>query len=78
MTNKQDIADRYAAKNGFDVASLVATKDGWAYYRLGWNNRPRYTGHPCVIKISHTGNVLAVTDIEERYWAVGRAKAPSQ
>lgn len=76
--NKQDIADKYAKRNGFDTAELVAVKDKAAYYLLEWNDRPRYTGHPNVIKISHTGKILVVTDRAERYWAIGQPKEALQ
>ena len=72
--DKQDIADKYAKSNGFDSAELVAVKDGVAYYFLDWKNRPRYTGHPNVIKISHTGKTIVVADRDERYWAIGQPK----
>ena len=72
--NKQDIADRYAKSNKFDTAELVAVKDRMAYYRLDWESRPRYTGHPCVIKISPSGKVQPVTDRDEIYWAIQQPK----
>ena len=78
MTSKQEIADKFAQKNGFQTAVLVATKNGWAYFQMKWEPQPRYTGHPNVIKISRAGKVLVVTDVEEIYWAVGEAKASEQ
>jgi len=76
--NKQDIADKYAKRNGFDTAELVAVRDGVAYYHLDWKVRPRYTGHPNVIKIGTTGRVQVVSNREEKYWAVGQSKEALQ
>ncbi len=71
MNNNQiDIATRFAKRYGFDIAQHCANKGGFSYFRLDFSNRPRYTGHPSVIKISTAGKVLAVTDIDEVYWAV--------
>ena len=72
--NKQDIADRYARRNGFDKAELCAVRDGVAYFHLMWEPRPKYSGHPNVIRISPTGKILVVTDMEEKYWAIGQPK----
>ena len=72
--NKQDLADRYAKDNGFDQAELVAVKDDMAYFHLMWVPRPKYTGHPNVIKISQTGEIIVVKDREEKYWAIGQSK----
>ena len=74
----QEIADRYARCNGFDTAEYVAVKNGFAYFLLKWNPRPKYTGHPNVIKISQTGAIHVLTDREEIYWAVGQPKDSCQ
>lgn len=72
--NKQEIAERYAKNNGFDKAELVAIKEGMTYFQLTWVPHPKYTGHPNIIKISQTGEILIVNDREEKYWAIKQPK----
>lgn len=72
--NKQEIAIEFAGENHFDSVELVATKGDTEYYRLDFKNRPRYTGHPDIIKISESGKVSVVYDVQEIYWSIRQRK----
>lgn len=78
MKNYLNIAKRFADKHGFDIVKTCAERNGFSYFHLDFSGRTRYTGHPHIIKISTTGKVLVVADINEIYWAVKKATTPEQ
>ena len=70
MADYQDIVKQFADKHGLDIVHFCLECDGLRYFHLDFSNRPRYTGHPHIIKISSTGKILVVADVDEIYWAV--------
>ena len=46
----QELAVQYTKQNGCDIVTPVVTKNGCVYYRVDWKDKPRYTGHPHIIK----------------------------
>lgn len=68
--NYQNIAKQFAEKHGFDIVRHCAERNGYSYFQLDFSKKPRYTGHPHVVKISSTGEILVIADVNEIYWAV--------
>ena len=70
MKDYNDIAKQYAAQHGFDIVQpSAAERNGYRYFHLDFTGRPRYTGHPFIIKISPAGKVQQVLNFDEIYWA---------
>lgn len=70
MTDYNDIAKQYAAQHGFDIVQpSAAERNGYKYFHLDFTGRPRYTGHPHIIKINPSGKVQQVLNVDEIYWA---------
>lgn len=69
MKSHQDIAKQYADKHGCNIVQPSAERNGFSYFNIDYTGRPRYTGHPHIIKISPTGKVQRVLDFDEIYWA---------
>lgn len=70
MKDYQDIAKKYAAQHGCNIVQpSAAERNGYKYFHLDYTGRPRYTGHPHIIKISPAGKVQRVLDVDEIYWA---------
>lgn len=70
MKDYNEIAKQYADEQGCDIVQPTsAEQNGYRYFYLNRTVRPRYMGHPHIIKISPTGKVQRVLDIEELYWA---------
>lgn len=63
-----------ARNNGFDKVTFCTESNGYKYYRFNSSNRPRYTGHPIVIKLKLNGTIEQVLDIDEIYWATDFTK----
>ena len=78
MKDYNDIAKRYAEKNGYGVVRPSTERIGYRYFHVDYTERPRYLGHPHIIKISPAGKVLRVLNVDEIYWAVKQAKEPLQ
>ena len=68
--DKDAIARQYAATIGKQIAEFCVTKGEYSYYRIDYAVRPRYLGHPHIIKIDNNGEVIRVYDLEEIYWAL--------
>lgn len=70
MKDYQDIAKHYADKQGCDIVQPTsAERNGYRYFYLDRSDRPRYTGHPYIIKISPAGKVQQVLNTDDMYWA---------
>ena len=70
MIDYQGIAKKYADKHGCNIVQpSSAERNGYRYFHLDYTGRPRYTGHPHIIKISPAGKVQRVLDVDEIYWA---------
>ncbi len=69
MTDYNDIAKQYAERNGYGIVRPSAERNGYRYFHLDFTGRPRYTGHPFIIKISPAGKVQQVLNFDEIYWA---------
>ena len=69
MKDYQKIAKQYAEQHGCDIVQPSAERGGYRYFHLDFTGRPRYTGHPHIIKISPTGKVQRVLNVDEIYWA---------
>lgn len=69
MKDYQDIAKQYAGKHGCDIVQPSAERNGYRYFHIDYTGRPRYTGHPHIIKISPARKVQRVLDFDEIYWA---------
>ena len=70
MVDFQKIAKQYADKQGYDIVqSTSAVRSEYRYFYLNRTVRPRYMGHPHIIKISPTGKVQRVLNVDEIYWA---------
>jgi hypothetical protein len=74
MLDYISIAKEYAEELGCDIIKPSAVKGGYHYFYLNRTVRPRYLGHPHVIKISPSGKVQRVLDFEEIYWAYKKAR----
>lgn len=73
MKDYQDIAKQYAQQHGCDIVQpTTAVRNGYRYFRLDFTGRPRYTGHPHIIKISPSGKVQRVLNVDEIYWAYSK------
>jgi hypothetical protein len=73
MKDYQKIAKEYADEQGCDIVQPTsAERNGYRYFYLTKTVRPRYLGHPHIIRISPTGNVQRVLDVDEIYWAFSR------
>lgn len=72
MKDYQDIAKKYAEEHGCNILQPAAERNGYRYFHLDYTGRPRYTGHPHIIKISPAGKVQRVLDVDEIYWAYKR------
>ena len=70
MKDYRNMAKQFADEHGFDIVRPCTEHSGYSYFQLDFSNRPRYTGHPHIIKISSTGKILVVADVDEIYWAV--------
>ena len=63
----------YADEHGCDIVQPTsAERNGYMYFYLNRTIRPRYMGHPHIIKISLSGKVQRVFDVDEIYWAFNR------
>lgn len=69
--DKEVIAEQYAKSVGKQVVEFCVNSDKYSYYRIDYSVRPRYIGHPHVIKIDNKGGIVRVKDLEEMYWALG-------
>ena len=64
-----DALRKYATENHCDIVKPSIESKGYMYFYLNMTVRPRYLGHPHIIKISQTGKVHRVLDVDEIYWA---------
>lgn len=66
------IAKRYAERTNHHVALFCVAHKGFHYFwiRYSEDDWPRYTGHPLIIKISTSGRISLVTDLDVINWAV--------
>lgn len=71
-----EIIKKYARENKFDVIYPSMELNGYAYFRLDYQHKPKYTGHPIIVKINNSRNVVGVRDLEEAYIAANKVKAP--
>lgn len=69
MIDYQNIAKKYAEQHGCDIVQPSAERNGYCYFHLDYTGRPRYTGHPHIVKIGRAGKVQRVLDFDEIYWA---------
>ena len=70
MIDYQKIAKQYADKQGYDIVQPTsAERNGYRYFYLTQAVRPRYLGHPHIVKISPSGKVQRVLNVDEIYWA---------
>lgn len=69
MKNYNDIAKQYAERNGYSIVRPSAERSGYRYFQVDYADRPRYLGHPHIIKISSAGKVQRVLNVDEIYWA---------
>jgi hypothetical protein len=69
MVDYQKIAKQYANQGCDIVQPTSAERNGYRYFYLDRSDRPRYTGHPYIIKISPVGKVQQVLDLDNIYWA---------
>ena len=76
MKDYNDIAKQYAERNGYGIVRPSAERNGYRYFHIDYTDRPRYLGHPHIIKISPAGKVQRVLNVDEIYWAVKQAKEP--
>ncbi len=76
MKDYNDIAKQYSEKHGYDVIRPSAERNRYRYFHVDYSVRPRYLGHPHIIKISSTGKIKRVFNVDEIYWAVKQAKEP--
>ena len=76
MIDYNEIAKQYARRNGYGIVRPSAERNGYRYFHIDYIDRPRYLGHPHIIKLSPAGNVKWVLDVDEIYWAVKRAREP--
>ena len=58
MKDYQNIAKQFADKHGFDIVRPCAEHNGYSYFHLDFSKRPRYTGHPHVVKSAPQGKLL--------------------
>ena len=65
--DKDAIARQYAITKGKEIVELCVIKGEYSYYRIDYAIRPRYLGHPHIIKIDNNGEVIRVLDLEEIY-----------
>ncbi len=65
---------RYATHHEYDIISEPLEINGGVYYHLNKSIRPRYLGHPCVVKINKSGRVVRVRNTNEIYRAVALIK----
>ena len=73
MKDYQKIAKEYADKQGCDIVQPTsAERNGYRYFYLDRSVRPRYTGNPYIIKISPSGKVQQVLNLDDIYWAYNR------
>ena len=70
MADYQDIVKQFADKHGFAIVHFCLEYDGLRYFHLDFSNRPRYTGHPHIVKVNDIGELIVVTDINEIYWVM--------
>lgn len=78
MKRLNDIAMQNAKELGYDIVYPAGERDGYHYYRFDYANRPKYLGHPYVIRISSLGDIERVLDLDERYWAIKQTTTPLQ
>ena len=70
MKDYQGIAKQYADKQGCDIVQPTsAERSGYKYFHLDRSVRSHYTGNPYIIKISPSGKVQQVFNLDEIYWA---------
>ena len=73
MQESINIVKSYAKHHGFDIVQpSAAERNGYRYFHLDFTGRPRYTGHPYVIKISSVGKIQQVLNVDEIYWAYNK------
>lgn len=79
IIDKDAIARQYAATIGKQIVEFCVTKGKDGYFCIDYAVRPRYLGHPHVIKISDNGDITRICDLDEIYWALSnRATVKSQ
>lgn len=78
MKDYNDIAKHYAERNGYSIVRPAAERSGYRYFHVDYTDRPRYMGHPCIIKISPAGKVQRVLNVDEIYWAYKQATSNGQ
>lgn len=77
MKDYNEIARKYAERHGFDIVRpSAAERNGCRYFHVDYTERPRYLGHPHIIKISPAGKVQRVLNVDEIYWAVKQVTEP--
>lgn len=76
MEDYNEIAKQYAVKHNCDILQPSAERNGYRYFHLDYTGRPRYTGHPYIIKISPAGKVQQVLVFDEIYWAYNNRLKP--
>ena len=69
MIDYNKIAKKYAKEHQCDILHQSAERNGDRYFYLNHKVRPRYMGHPHIIKVGPTGEVQQVLDVDEVYWA---------
>ena len=65
-----DRVKKFADKYGLDIVRFCMECDGYRYFHLDFSNRPRYAGHPHIVKVNDAGELIVVTDINEIYWVM--------
>jgi len=78
MKDYQNIAKQFATKHGFDIVHYCSEVNGYSYFLLDFSDKPHYTGHPHVVKISTTGKISVVADLDEIYWAANQITKDGQ
>ena len=50
-------AKNYAKANNCDIIRPAIEQGGYSYFCIDFTGRPKYTGHPIVIKVNQFGKV---------------------
>ena len=71
MSNSRHIAEAYAKKAGYDSVRPAGMKGGISYFHaFNKANGGHKTGLPHIIKINEMGQLVVVSNLKERMWAV--------